>query len=402
MSSLFIHLPAPPVTADSEFAYVLSVDGRSARQVSSAPASLLPAAHGAGSETVVVVPVRELSWHRTQWPRGVQAGAPRLRAALEGLLEDQLLDEPETLHFAVEPQACPDEPTWVAVCNRDWLRACLEALEAAGHSITRIVPELAPQAPAALYALGEPEQAVLVARSPRGVVTLPLSAASLPLMPALPDDALCFAEPAIAEQTEALLQQPLVLQPAAERWLQAAQSDWNLAQFDLTRTASRRVIRQLAIRGAQWLHAPQWQPARWGLALLGVANLIGLNAWAWQERAALQARRQAVRAVLTQTFPQAQPGTDAVAQMEREVAALRQSTATPAPPDLETLLGALAVAAPTRTATLLDYTRGTLRVGGLGWTSADLQATLPRLQAQGLAATLQDDELVLRVIPRRP
>lgn len=400
MSSLFIHLPAPPVVATTEFAYVLSVDGRSPDQVSSAPATLLPAAHGAGSETVAVVPADALSWHRLEWPRGLLPASPRLRAALEGLLEDHLLDEPEALHFAVEPHARASEPAWVAVCDRAWLRACLAALDAAGHSVTRIVPEIAPEAPAALYALGEPEHAVLVARSPRGVVTLPLSGASLPLLPALPDGALCFAEPAIAEHAEALLQRPLVLQPAAERWLQAAQSAWNLAQFDLARTGRGRAIRRLATLGTDWLRAPHWRPAHWALALLLVANLAGLNVWAWRERNALDARREAVRATLVRSFPQARPMTgpsaDVLARMEREVAALRQATATPSSGDLETLLGALASTAPTRAATGLDYVRGTLRARGLGWTAADLRTAEPALSTQGLSVTLQADELVLR------
>lgn len=402
MSSLFIHLPPAPVTAASDFGYVLSVDGRSPGQTSSAPATLLPAPHGAGSETVAVVPAAELSWHRLEWPRGLRPASARLRAALEGLLEDHLLDEPEALHFAVEPHAHAGEPAWVAVCDRAWLRACLQALDAAGRSVTRIVPEIAPEAPASLYVLGEADHAVLVARSPRGVVTLPLAAASLPLLPALPDEALCFAEPAIAEPAEALLQRPLVLQPAAERWLQAAQSDWNLAQFDLARTGRGRAVRRLATVGAEWLRAPHWRPARWGLALLLAANLVGLNAWAWKERTALDSRREAVRAVLVRTFAQARPGADPLAQMEREVAALRQATATPASGDLETLLGTLATLAPARAATGLDYARGTLRVRGLGWTAVDLRTAGPRLQAQGLSATLQGDELVLRAQEQRP
>lgn len=396
MSSLFIHLPAPPVTSASEYAYVLSVDGRSPDRVSSAPAALLPAAHGAGAETVAVVPAGELSWHRLEWPRGLQPASPRLRAALEGLLEEHLLDDPQALHFGVAPHARAGEPAWVAVCDRAWLGACLQALDAAGRGVTRIVPEIAPEAPVARYVLGDPEHAMLVARSPNGVVTLPLSATSLTLLPALPEGALCFAEPAVAEHAEALLQQPLVLQPAAERWLQAAQSDWNLAQFDLARTGRARAIRRLATLGAQWLRAPRWRPARWGLVLLLVANLAGLQVWAWQERAALDARREAVRATLTRSFPQAPPGADALVQMEREVAALHQATATPARGDLETLLGALAAAAPTRIASGLDYTRGTLRARGLAWTATDLRAAEPALHAQGLNATLQGDTLVLR------
>ncbi len=396
MSSLFIHLPAPPVAANTEVAYVLSVDGRSPDTVSQAPLSRLPAAQGAAAEVVAVVPAGELSWHRLEWPRGLTPASPRLRAALEGLLEDQLLDEPEAVHFAIEPHARAGDPAWVAVCDRAWLRNCLALLEAAGRTVTRIVPEFAPQAPAALHVMGDPEHATLIAHSPRGVITLPLSAAALPLLPALPDEALCFAEPAVAESAETLLQRPLVLQPAAERWLQAAQSEWNLAQFDLARTGRARALRQLATAGAEWLRAPRWRPARWGLALLAVTQLVGLNAWAWRERAALEAQRALMALTLTRTFPQVRPGGDALAHMAREVAALRQATATPASSDLETLLGALATAAPGRTVTGLDYAQGVLRARGLGWTATDLRAAQAALGAQGLTVSLQGDALVLR------
>jgi general secretion pathway protein L len=396
MSSLFLLLPAAPITATSEFSYVRSVDGRSADTVSRASVSLLPHAHGAGAESVAVVPADALSWHLVEWPRGITPRSPRLRAVLEGLLEEHLLDETETLHFAVEPHARAGEATWIAVCDRSWLRACLQALEAGGHPITRIVPEIAPQSPAALYALGETAQPMWVARSARGVMVLPLAATSMALLPTLPDDALCLAEPALAEQAEALLHRPLVLQPAAERWLQAAQSDWNLAQFEFVRSGRIRALRRLATACAAWWRSPAWRPTRWSLALLVVVNLIGLQAWAWRERAALEAQRVAIREVLTRTFPQVKSVIDAPPQMAREVAALRQATATPASTDLETQLGALASAAPDRTAQGLDYTRDTLRVRGLGWTAADLQRAQATLQAQGLAASLEGEALVLQ------
>lgn len=396
MSSLFLLLPAAPVTATPEFAYVLSVDGRSPQTVSRAPVSLLPHAHGAGAERVAVVPADALSWHRVEWPRGITTRSPRLRAVLEGLLEEHLLDEPETLHFAVAPHARAGEATWIAVCDRAWLRACLQALEAGGHPITRIVPEIAPESPAALYALGDPAQPMWIARSAQGVQVVPLAASSIALLPALPDDALCLAEPAVAAQAEALLQRPLVLQPAAERWLQAAQSDWNLAQFEFARSGRTRALRRLATACTAWWRSPAWRPTRWGLALMVVVNLIGLQAWAWRERAALEAQGVAIREVLTQTFPQVKSVIDAPAQMTREVAALRQATATLANGDLETQLGALASTAPDRTAQGLAYTRGTLRVRGLGWTAADLQRVQPALQGQGLAASLDGETLVLR------
>jgi general secretion pathway protein L len=395
MSSLFVLLPAAPFTATREFAYVRSIDGRSPDTVSCAPASLLPHAHGAGAESVAVVPADALSWHRVEWPRGITTRSPRLRAVLEGLLEEHLLDEPETLHFAVAPHARAGEAAWIAVCDRPGLHACLQALEAAGHAITRIVPEVAPQSPATLYALGEPTQPMLIARSLQGVLILPLAASSMALLPALPDDALCLAEPAVAAQAEALLQRPLVLQPAAERWLQAAQSDWNLAQFEFARSGRARALRRLATACAAWWRAPVWRPTRWGLVLLVAVNLIGLQIWAWRERAALEAQRVAVREVLTHTFPQVKSVIDAPAQMAREVAALRQATATPASTDLETQLGALASAAPDRTVQGLTYTRGSVRVRGLGWSAADLTRAQAALQAQGLTASLEGDTLSL-------
>ena len=72
---------------------------------------------------------------------------PPLRAVLEGLLEDQLLDDPPALHFALAPGAANDGKTWVAVCDKAWLRSGLQALEAAGMAVARIVPERVPAAP---------------------------------------------------------------------------------------------------------------------------------------------------------------------------------------------------------------------------------------------------------------
>jgi general secretion pathway protein L len=396
MSSLFLLLPKAPLTAAPEFAYVRSVDGRSPDTVSCAPVSLLPQAHGAGAERVAVVPAEALSWHRVAWPRSITTRSPRLRAVLEGLLEEHLLDAPETLHFAVEPHVRAGEAAWIAVCDGTWLRTCLQALEAGGHPITRIVPEIAPESPAALYALGDPVQPMWIARSAQGVLVLPLTATSIAWLPALPDDALCLAEPAVAAQAEALLQRPVVLQPAAERWLQAAQSDWNLAQFEFARSGRARALRRLATACAAWWRSPAWRPTRWGLGLLVAVNLIGLQVGAWRERAVLEAQGVAIRAVLTQTFPHVKSVIDAPAQMAREMATLRQTTATLAVSDLETQLGALARVAPDRTAQALDYTRETLRVRGLGWTAADLRRTQAALQAQGLAAALDGETLVLR------
>ena len=159
MSSLAVLLPLAAATAHTEFAWVMSPDGRSAGAHASTAAALMPQPTGAGAEVIAIAPAAAISWHQVELPRGTQAGSARLRAVLEGLLEDRLLDEPDSLHFALQPLARPGEPVWVAVCDRAWLRAAVQVLEAAQRPATRIVPEFAPQPDIALHVVGEANDA---------------------------------------------------------------------------------------------------------------------------------------------------------------------------------------------------------------------------------------------------
>jgi general secretion pathway protein L len=139
MSSLIVLLPPPGAPPASEFAYALSADGRTVQEHASAPAALLPLPRGAGAEVIAVAPLQCLSWHRLELPRGMAAGSPRLRAAIEGVLEERLLDEPDALHFALQPHARAGA-VWVAACDRAWLRGVLHTLEQAGRPASRAVP----------------------------------------------------------------------------------------------------------------------------------------------------------------------------------------------------------------------------------------------------------------------
>ncbi|WP_293222344.1 type II secretion system protein GspL, partial [Ottowia sp.] len=178
MSLLILALPPGPA---SPYAWATSADGQQLSAHGTASAELLPAA-GRGVEVVAVLPAAQLSWHRVQLPRGVGPRSPRLRATLVGLLEDQLLDEPEQLHFALGPDTGAGGAAWVAVCRRDGLLAHLRALDAAGRPVARIVPERSPE-PGALQLdfIGEPERAqLLVAGGPDGgAQALPWSAGTL-------------------------------------------------------------------------------------------------------------------------------------------------------------------------------------------------------------------------------
>lgn len=396
MSSLIFLLPTAPVTVATEFAYLLSPDGRSVGDHASAPAALLPRPAGAAAEVVAIAPLAALSWHQVELPKGVTAASPRLRAVLEGLLEDRLLDEPEALHFALQPQPRAGSPVWVAVCARQWLRDAVQALEAAGRPISRIVPEFAPQEPSALHAIGEPENATLVLAGSDGVLALPLAAPALAMLPALPDDTRRVAEPAVAALAEQVLQHPVELQQATQRWLRAAQSGWDLAQSEFASSNRARFAKRLASLWADMLRAPHWRPARWGAIVLVAANLAGLNAWAWKERSSLEAKRDSVRRVLTTTFPQVKLVIDAPLQMEKEVALLRQAAGATSGRDLEAMLGELAAVAPPQQAlSSIEYTGGELRTKGLATAPPDAAALAENLRSRGYTAQLRGDALVI-------
>ena len=415
MSTLILFLPLAPSGLTADYSYTLTADGHTALRHASAPAALLPEPARPGGEVVAVVPAQALSWQRVQLPNGVPLGTgqqtSRLRSVLEGLLEDLLLDDPAQLHFALQPAARAGEPVWVAVCDRAWLREALQVLEAAGRRVSRVVPEFAPGPTASgqpeLFALGTPEEAHLVLcghGAEQAVTVLPLSSMALGLIgPAATsadtDDAAppVRAEPAVAALAERTLGRPVVLHTASQRALDAARGDWDLAQFDLASTGRTRALRQAGSAASAFLYAPQWRAARWGAGLLAAAHLVGLNAWAWQERAALAAKQAGVRNALTQTFPKVQVVVDAPVQMERELAALRQAAGSVSPRDLEPLLAAAGAALPAgQLPNALEYSTGELRLRGVTLTGEEQTAVVTRLQAAGYSARLDDGSLLLR------
>ncbi len=117
-----------------------SVNGETVIDNGQSPASTLPR----DDDVVLVLPPRVVSWHRLAVPK---VGGARLRAVLDGLLEDRLLSDTAELHFAIEPGGRAGQTVWVAACDRLWLRGWLQALEAAGRPVARIVPALWPLAP---------------------------------------------------------------------------------------------------------------------------------------------------------------------------------------------------------------------------------------------------------------
>ena len=403
MPTLIVTLPAHPSADNAGYDYLLTPDGVTPGDTSRAPLALLP--HPKDAEVVALVSPCHLSWHEVQLPRGTlgrgvfqDKSTPRLRAVLEGLLEDRLLDETSQLHFAIAPDPRPDAPLWVAVCDRAWLRTALQTLEMAGLKVSRVVPEFTPDAPAdVLHVVGEPEDARLVFTGRGGVSSWPLSAESAALL-SWPEAHSIVAEPAVAELAEQLFKRPVALQQATLRRLQASASPWDLAQFDLVQSGRSRAFKGGLAALANFMRAPRWRAARLALVALVVINIAGLNTLAWREKAAIQAQRAAIRNTLTSTFPGVQVVVDAPIQMAREVAALQQMSGAPTGRDIETMMAFFSASAPADTIPSgIEFAAGELRLRGLTLQPQDTEQIALKMKAQGYLVTADRDSLLIRL-----
>ncbi|TNF57991.1 MAG: general secretion pathway protein GspL [Burkholderiales bacterium] len=386
-------------------------------------------------DVVLVVPPRALSWHRVEVPK---VGQARWRAVLEGLLEDRLLDDVEELHFAAEPGKRPGQMMWVAVCRKPWLSAWLQALEAAGRPVSRIAPLLWPlpsttgqdqasgnaldTSPSLHWAHEEGNTAWLTSASPAGVSCLPLQTANGTTAQALlgalmpgtdldpfsaadqPQGARWMADPAVASMAEGILGQRFELVTRDDWMLQAAASEWNLAQFSFALSARARHGQRWRSLWRRWRTAPAWRPARWGLAALVLVQLAGLNAAAWLEHRSLRAKEAQVQALVRQSFPQVTLVLDAPAQMRREVQRLQQASGALGPGDLETQLSAVgqAIGAARSWPTRVQFGSGQTQLGA--WQVSDIppERIAGSLQSSGWLARWDGDAISLRPAGANP
>lgn len=409
MTLLVIQLAARPQAGDSAddapaapFQYVLSPDGVAVGGTGRALASALPRA----DTVVAVLPAQGVAWHRVTLPKAPPA---RLRQALAGLLEEQLLDEPEDTHLATAPQARAGEPCWVAATSRPSLTRQLSILESAGVQVDRVVPGLAPkllpadpaqghfftaegggsQAATELWLAWSDDDAAMCL-----CTTGSLARSVLPSDSASTVSAAFTATPAAAAAAERWLGSPVPVRSEAEQSLACARSAWNLRQFELAGHA--RGLRALRGLGRQVM-GPSWRPARIGLAALILVQVAGLNAWAWVQQRQITERRDAINATLTAAHPQVRSILDAPVQMLRETETLRAAAGKAGDEDFETLLGLASAAWPDGRPPVerVRFEPGRLVVPATGWDAAALQQLRSRLEAAGGRLDATDAELTL-------
>jgi general secretion pathway protein L len=417
-------------------AWLLSPDGLSvARQGQSAPA-LMPRA----DTVVAVLPAPAIAWHRPVAPR---APAARLRAALGGLLEEQLLSDDDDTHLALAPRVVAGAPVWVAALHKPALARQLAALAAAGLVVDRLVPALAPllaaddstlattpatampgatTASAGAAPAGPPEVAAPPAATPEptghcftsvdaegadtlwlawsdadGALCLPLAGAlAKALLPRwLARGARFSATPAAAAAAEAWLGAPVAVRSDAEQALAAVRTRWNLLQFDLA--PKNRGSMALGKLGRQLL-SPAWRPARLGLLALLLLQVLGLNLMAWQQERRLVGQRAEMEALLRSAHPQVRAVLDAPVQMQRETAALRVAAGVPGDEDLEPLLAAAAAAWPDGMppAAQLRFETGRLNLPATGWAPPQIDQLRARLRLAGWSLDNAEGRLLIR------
>ena len=403
--------------------------------------TVIPAASAGARDKEVWawVPAAALSWHKVTLPAGLQKQASRLKPALQALLEEALLEEADSMHLALQPGWQAGSPVWVAACNKSWLQTHLQQLQSLGHGVHRILPEWAPaltlnqsssgntstldsSAPfASAWIGGTPEDAWLWVNDLEGAWRLPLEAGLMFWAGRLnaasashssPVDVgpplIIQASPAVAELAQKSL---LNLQskvssglaeqismwrietlPTQERMLRAADTQWDLAQFEFAAHGSARWRQSLTRAWQSFAHDAAWRPARWGVLALLALQFLGLNGVSWQLNDKLKTQRELQKNVLTQTFPNV-PVVDPSLQMARELARLQRNAGSLKPGDLESVLSAVGASLPEAQAiSALDFmgrgeaSSSETKLQGLALSSGQEKEFVQALRAKGYEA----------------
>ena len=372
-------------------------------------------------EIWALVPAEAISWHRVNLPAGLQKQSNRLAVALQSLMEERLLDEPELLHLALQPDWEPNAPAWLAACNKAWLQQHLTQLQTMGHVVHRIVPEWVPNTQAggvSAWISGVPEDAWLWVSDTQGAWRLPLEAGirfwiekfkSASSQQDIPSQLLIQADPAVADLAQKALRQMQANAPTdtadrlsawrvevatgTSRYAQAAATQWDLAQFEFAAHGSARWLQKAKRIWQTFANSPAWKAARWSLALLVLAQLIGLNVAAWQLNAQAQLQRDLQNNILTQSFPHVTV-VDAPLQMAKELERLQRNSGALSPRDLEWVLQAVGAALPAgQLISNLDFQvqgNGETRLQGLQLSESQAKDFAQALRKQGLDAQTND------------
>lgn len=415
MSKLIVSLPylnaansvGSVVNGNTLYHFLLSKDGQSGGENRGKTGILSLGELPKADTTVLVVPARALSWHQIDLPKVPKA---RLRAALDGLLEEHLLDDTNAMALALSPEAQAGKAaagTWVAACDKAWLNSAIQAFEAAGCRVTQVVPEFWPQNEPMICVTGTPEEACITRADARGVMTIPLHAGDTSgvleaLLANFPSTTPIGAQPAVVALAETSLAHKVEVRQHATGLLHSASSLWELAQFEQSLSGDSQGMKSVIRNWQSFWQSPAWRPARWGLVAFLCANVVGLNAWAWQQQTSLANKRAQLSAIVTQTFPSVKTVVDPNLQMAREMTVLRQSTGASGAQNFESMLSAFGSSNNTSaglfvTPNAIEYVANGMSLKGIKLVGNDLTAAQAKLKPLGYSLTQNGDVTNIKV-----
>lgn len=378
MSTLIVLLPPrePAVPLQEwqwpELPFALVDKSGHTQRAGRAALALLPQA----ATTVLIVAARDLLMLEQALP---PLKGPRLKQALPNIIEDQLIQDPQGCHIAVDPAALDGGRRVLAVIDRAWFKFIVDAFTAAGHRHLRAVPVTRCLPPAtrrdaaaaaeteavAYVALDRPAEHAAAADAPGSghagaTANAPAPAESIVAV-ALGEGFAAPVSSAVATLEALANGTPLELyelgEPGAEPQLASVRplDDKRLLPgaaiwpFDaLVRRAldSRFDLCQFEFEFAPWrFDRATFMRLRLPLALaattLAIA-VIGANAHWWKlsrERDALAAQ---ITETLLSTFPKTTTVLDPAAQMTRQLDRLRIAAGELSPNDFLSLASGLA------------------------------------------------------------
>ncbi|RQH06141.1 type II secretion system protein GspL [Paraburkholderia dinghuensis] len=381
--------------------------------------ALLPRA----TSTVLLIAARDLLTVATAVP---PLKGPRLRQALPNVVEDQLIQDPQTCHLALDPQALSDGRHKVVAIDRGWFRFLIEGFTAAGHRGLRAVPVArCLQLPEAL----EPDEAAPSPHEPVIACVLgPVVSTAPALLAGIVSDQ-AFSAPGEALELAivrgALEQGLAVPAQSVSATIAALAGDAPVTLYRLTGlpgepsgAASKSLAAQLS--GAQPLTfetlarralscrfdlcqfefaAQPWQLDRATLRRLRVplalvaASLVVAIVGANVQWLMLARQRDAINAEMTELLLNAFPKTtivlDPAGQMARQLQMLRLAAGQPSPDDFLALADGLARSlgpVPANAIAALDYHDRRLEVTFKQGVNVDADLTA-RLARNGLTGT---------------
>ncbi len=386
--------------------FVYSENGWEVTSSGQSPLQELPHA----AKTIGVLMPNDVAWHRVLVPK---IHVSRLKAALFGLLEEQLLGEPHEIHLARSRFATIGHHGWIASIYLAHLNSCIATLQQAGHHLDAVVPLFEPPDDLDLTSKNEPDLILdqvtptnihvqlgsqstweLVVSSGEGIICLPGNA---PMVQSWKDDpsTTWSAEPELVSDVGHWLGREPTPLAKVDRLVQSARYGTNLLQFDLVPRSSGS--RQMM----EWLSAftgRQWRWVHMGLVAFILAQVLGLYLNAWNLNRHVNLKKTEIEALVRQTFPSIQVVLDAPVQMQKELDRLRNQQGLAGSHDFETLLDVVTSVWPPGKpwAQSIHYESGELRLVIVNWMPDEFEQFKKSSLFQGWSVKMENNTLIIK------